>query len=155
LRFNIPQVICNALALFWATERTGPNFSANLIVGRPGLSVTHEDGSSKLHAMTPQNPAESFPSFVKGEERGYLGPQYKTTRKNDGSITHSNQGTPGPSLSRLHSMSPSRSSKLPRAMDSVADFFRGSQEQPRDEHQLEVSGVIFCVFPAAKHSDIG
>jgi hypothetical protein len=99
--------------------------------------------------MTPQNPAESFPSFAqsKGEQRGYLGPQYKTTRKND--------GTPGPSLSRLHSMSPSRSSKLPRAMDSVADFFRGSQEQPRDEHQLEVGGVIFCLFPAAKHSDIG
>jgi hypothetical protein len=147
-------VICNALALFWATERTGPTFSANIAVGKPCFSATHDD--SKLHPTMPQNPAESFPSFAqsKGEERGYLGPQYKT-RKSDVSITHSNQGMPGPSLARLHSLSQSRSSKLPRAVDSVADFFRKSQEQPRDEYQLEVSGVISCLFPAVKHSDIG
>jgi hypothetical protein len=105
--------------------------------------------------MIPKNPTESFPSFAqsKGEERGYLGPQYRT-RNSDASITHSNQGMPGPSLARLHSLSPSRSSKLPRAMDSMADFFRKSQEQPRDEHQLEVSGVISCLFIAI-NSDIG
>jgi len=138
------DVICNSLALFWATERTGPNFSANIKVGKPSF-VTHDDGSSKLHAMVPQNPTESFPSFSqsKGDEQGHLRPQYKT-HKSDASITHSNQGMPGPSLARLHSLSPSRSSKLPRAMDSVADFFRKSQEQPREEHQLEVTITTEC-----------
>lgn len=139
------DVICNALALFWATERTGPYFSPNMRIGNTGLlGAAHEvyaDGTSKPQAMVPENTEESFAAFgpskgISVDGREHLNPPLESTCKSNVSIALTNQGSPRPSLVKLHSLSQSKS---PWSMESVASIFRMSQEQQREEHQLEVT----------------
>jgi len=138
------DVICNALALFWATERLGPRFSTNLRIEHSGfLGGAHDaytDDNSKPRVVISDNHEGSFPSFAPSRTmpavvKGY---QHDSLCKSDVSMTPSNQSAPQLSV-KFNPLSQSRPSGLPWSMESVTGFFRKSQEQDREEHQLEVT----------------
>lgn len=138
------DVICNALGLFWVTERSVPHFSPSMRIGNTGfLEVpnTGADGSGKPHSTVRVNAVESFPSFkgISVEEKGYSNPQNESKRESVFSMRHSDESARRPSTVRLHTASRSRSSPSPWSMMSVAGLFYNSQEPQPEEHQLEVS----------------
>lgn len=131
------DVLCNALGLFWVTERAVPHSAPHTRIGNTGfLGAPHDpcaDGN-KSHSMILVNPAESFPSFneVSAEDKGSLNSPQELKHKGSASIAFASQGMPRRPLVRLHPVS--KSSKAPWARESVASCFRKSQE----DHQLEV-----------------
>jgi len=130
------QVLCNALALFWVTQRTIPCFSINVDAIDNG----------KSHSVISVNPEESFPTFVSkkdiSRERKHLNRGRKSIHNSDiPAVPPMDQGQ-----ARLHSPSPSRSRPSPSPWS-----FSRSQEQ--EEPQLEVGIMAYCLCRAANHSE--
>jgi hypothetical protein len=144
----ILQVICNAVGLFWVTDRATPHSSSNMKIGTNPGAIQDISGISKPHSMIIENQIESFPSFqdMSAEERGH---RYEMTRKG-ASISLENRSVPQQSLVRIQSASQSRS---PWSMESVAGFFGKGEPTQEDQQEVGVatSSLLFC---AANHSDI-
>jgi hypothetical protein len=138
-------VLCNAVALFWVTQRIGPHFSPNIKLGATGFLGAAYDPSADYNGKTPsialERPAESFPSFVHSREASVeeMNLQDESIRKTD---APANRGTSQPSYVRFHSQSRSISSKPSWPMESVAGLFCKNPEQQQEEHQLAVSVMI-------------
>jgi hypothetical protein len=154
------QVLCNAVALFWVTQRSGPHFSPNIKIGHTGFVGaeldTSADGNGKPRSMVPVNPRESFPSFAHSkdtsiEEKGHFNSQEESMRRGDAPTPPANQTASRSSLVRLHSLSRPKS---PWSKESVSGFFRISQEQQQqEEHKLEVGAIACRSFRATNYSD--
>ncbi|KIM84333.1 hypothetical protein PILCRDRAFT_781610 [Piloderma croceum F 1598] len=135
------DVLCNALALFWVTQRTRPL----------SINVDAVD-SDKSHSVIFVNPEESFPTFVpkkdiSAERKGHLNQGHRSIHNSDISIPPMNQGQ-----ARLHSPFPSRSrsSPLPWSVESVVGCFRSKEQE---EPQSEVCAIAYCLCHAANHSE--
>jgi len=136
------DVLCNALALFWVTQRTRPRFSPNIKIGGEGSHQGAADGNSKPRSIIPENHQESLPTFtpnINVTTQSKIQFNAHTTGKGNASLTPTHPGTHRPSHTRLHAVSHSKGSRSKWSIEPVASLFCRSEEEKDDDRQLEVT----------------
>ena len=141
----VPQVICNALGLFWVTERAKPRFSPDMEIGKTDtIGPTHGGCNTERRAMVPPNIVESFSSSggLEEEESGYLDPRQEiicnTESPRKSVSTFRLRDTLRPSTVKSRANSRSGSTPSPWSMGTIVSLFLKGQEPHPDDLPLEV-----------------
>jgi len=151
----VPQVICNALGLFWVTERAKPRFSPDMEIGKTDtIGPTHGGCNTERRAMVPPNIVESFSSSggLEEEESGYLDPRQEiicnTESPRKSVSTFRLRDTLRPSTVKSRANSRSGSTPSPWSMGTIVSLFLKGQEPHPDDLPLEV-GITNSQLKAA------
>jgi len=140
------DVICNALGLFWVTERAKPRFSPDMEIGKTDtIGPTHGGCNTERRAMVPPNIVESFSSSggLEEEESGYLDPRQEiicnTESPRKSVSTFRLRDTLRPSTVKSRANSRSGSTPSPWSMGTIVSLFLKGQEPHPDDLPLEVT----------------